>query len=408
MAVPFALNPAAAVNGIIDFTTSEGRKLYSKATEKLQEELYDCSPEGMFAFIRAYEDRASMYGWNDENAGINMIPNNAENPFEEGMINLINNYGEVSLEMIQNFDATYINTPTRAAQDLNMMYQCLMNSLSTEGKRKVLVWREQYMIGSMHSGNLLLKVIVRESHLDTNATAATIRMKLSSLDKYIQTIGSDIIKFNQYVMLLTDRLSSRGQTSTDLLTNLFLGYSAASDKTFVDYIGRKQESYEDGNEITPQELMEMAANKYKNLKLLNRWNAPTPEEEKIIALEAKLKNLKKTRKVKFKPDAQESDAKENVPKRRKKELPDWVEKRPPEDKLFQPKTWNGKQWWYCHPDTGGNCHGIYRCSHKPKDCKKKPQKGSKGDEKGKQEGPKKLKLTKALEAITKQDSDSSE
>jgi len=262
--------------------------LFAKATEKLQEELYDCTPEGMFAFLRAFQDRAKMYGWNNPNYGINMIPNDPDDPIQGGMVDLINNYGEIDIEKIREFEVTYISTETRAAQDCNMMYQCLMNSLSTEGKKKILVWREQYTINGMYSGNLLLKTIVKESHLDTNATTATIRMKLSSLDTYILTIDSDIVKFNQYVMLLTDRLGARGQTTSDLLTNLFKGYKAATDKVFSDYITRKQESYEDGVDITPHELMELAANKYKNLKINGKWNAPTPNEEKILALQAEV------------------------------------------------------------------------------------------------------------------------
>jgi hypothetical protein len=38
----------------------------------------------------------------------------------------------------------------------------------------------------------------------------------------------------------------RGETSNDLLANLFKGYGAAMDKIFVDYISRKKERYEEG------------------------------------------------------------------------------------------------------------------------------------------------------------------
>ena len=54
------------------------------------------------------------------------------------------------------------------------------------------VWKKQFMIGKYASGNLLLKVLVRESHLDTNATTSCIRTQLSSLDKDMMTISNDI------------------------------------------------------------------------------------------------------------------------------------------------------------------------------------------------------------------------
>jgi hypothetical protein len=64
-----------------------------------------------------------------------------------------------------------------------------MNSISKEGKNKILIWKNQYNVGTNSSGNVLLKSIIEESHLDTSATTASIRNKLSSLDEYILMIG---------------------------------------------------------------------------------------------------------------------------------------------------------------------------------------------------------------------------
>ena len=80
-----------------------------------------------------------------------------------------------------------------------MLYKCLMNSISKTGKDKVTIWMDQYKVSGKSSGNLLLKLIIRESHLDTNATTSSIRMKLASLDVYILKIGCNITKFHGYV-----------------------------------------------------------------------------------------------------------------------------------------------------------------------------------------------------------------
>ena len=45
--VPFALNPAQAITGIIDFTKDLNVKLYRKATSKLSEDLFDCVLEDL-------------------------------------------------------------------------------------------------------------------------------------------------------------------------------------------------------------------------------------------------------------------------------------------------------------------------------------------------------------------------
>ena len=88
-------------------------------------------------------------------------------------------------------------------------------------------------------GHMLLKVIIRESDVDTQATAAFIRQQLAALDEYIGTVDSDIKKFNTHFKSLTRDLTRRRQQSTYVLTNLFKGYKAASDKVFVEYIMRK-------------------------------------------------------------------------------------------------------------------------------------------------------------------------
>ena len=99
--------------------------------------------------------------------------------------------------------------------------------------------------------------------MDTQATAALIRQQLAALDEYIGTVDSDINKFNTHVKSLTRDLERISQQSTDVLTNLFKGYKAASDKVFVEYIMRKEEEYEEGSPMTADSLMNLAANKYK-------------------------------------------------------------------------------------------------------------------------------------------------
>ena len=107
---------------------------------------------------------------------------------------------------------------TRAAQDTNMLYQCLVGSLSKADRMKVMVWEEQYKIKGKPSGNLLLKIIIRESHIDINATTTSIRNQLSSLDQFITTIGCDITKLNAHVQMLLEVLASRGETTHYLLS----------------------------------------------------------------------------------------------------------------------------------------------------------------------------------------------
>ena len=155
-----------------------------------------------------------------------------------------------------------------------------------------MAWEEQYKIKVKPSGNILLKIIIRESHLDSNATTTSIRNQLSSLDQFITTIGCDITKFNAHVQMLLESLASSGETTHDLLSNLFKGYAATSDTTFTSYIERKQEEYEDGMNIKPTAIMSLGDKKYKTLKIKATQNAPSQEEEKILALKTEIDKLK--------------------------------------------------------------------------------------------------------------------
>ncbi len=162
----FALNPAAAIDGVIDYGTIEGRKLYGYATKKLDEELFDCNAEGLYQFLQSLGNRASEYGWDNDAEGIIKIPENDIDADAE-LFSLIEEYGQLTMERIREYDTTYIDTDGRQAQNSYMLYQCLMNSISKEGKKKILIWKDDYTIDEYKSGNLLLKVIIRESHIDT-------------------------------------------------------------------------------------------------------------------------------------------------------------------------------------------------------------------------------------------------
>ena len=96
-----------------------------------------------------------------------------------------------------------------------------------------------------------------------------------------------------YVKKLVDQLRARGEYINDLLINLFKGYLAATEKSFTTYIDKKLEAYEEGQDMTADQLMLWARNKYDLLLDKGTWNAPTEQEEKIIALQAQVKEMVK-------------------------------------------------------------------------------------------------------------------
>ena len=279
--------------------------------------------------MKSLEERASEYAWNDPEGILWVRPRPNTQP-----INILRNYGSISLETIRDHELTYWNSGNRASQDDRMLYECIMNSLSTQGKSKIQVNSDEYQFGNpkVPSGLCLLKVVVRESYLDSNATAGMIREQLSTLDLFMPSVSNDITRFNSHVKMLVNALHARGQRTLDLLTYLFTVYVVCNDQEFVKYIRDLQTDHEMGTiTMSSRVLMAQAEKKYKILVTTKRWEAPTAMDEKLIAMQARLSSLqqKLDAKTKRKRESKNEGPKEKKVKTGKKnKKPEWF-KHPP-------------------------------------------------------------------------------
>ena len=92
-------------------------------------------------------------------------------------------------------------------------------------------------------------------------------------------------------------------------------------------------------------------------------------------MEAKLKQLQKKGGGKGSKDEK---GKNGTNKNKKSFLPPWHKEKPKPDKMKKPREYNNKKWYWCCPETGGKCTGIWR-THKPEECRgtMKQEKGEK-------------------------------
>ena len=151
----------------------------------------------------------------------------------------------------------------------------------------------------------------------------------------------------------------------DLLTNLFKGYLAAKDKSFCAYINTKKENHEEGQTITTDQIMKWAKNKYEIIKETGKWNAPSNEEQQIIALRTEVKNIKEGKRNKT-PKNQNRRTFSEKPNRNWEDKPSWFNGPPLNQEKFKPKTWLERQWYWCGKSTGGKCEKWRQ--HKPTAC----------------------------------------
>ena len=255
--IRFALSPALANRDALDFTQTATAKVYKTASSPVATE-FDCKPENLQLFLDQLRNRAIAHEWQN----ILLIPKNGN---ENESRDLIDSYGELSYDDVKANVLTYINTESREAQDSFMLHLCIMSFLSKSAERQVRLKGKQhsFQLAETGSGPLLLKVVIMVSHIDTRATINSVRTKMSSLDQAMRTFDSDVEAFNKYVIGLAEQLQARGQETQNLLVNLFKGYKACKDLTFIDYITKKEDLYEEGGDVSNEQLIDWALNKFK-------------------------------------------------------------------------------------------------------------------------------------------------
>ena len=119
-AASFHLSPALAISGIINYRTKEGRDIFDKSTAPLRDEPFELKEDDLHLLLDSLKVRADEMGWNYPHIGICQILLDSEDIASEST-NIIDNYGELTLEEIRTFEASYISIECRAAQDTYCM-----------------------------------------------------------------------------------------------------------------------------------------------------------------------------------------------------------------------------------------------------------------------------------------------
>jgi hypothetical protein len=147
--VGFHLSPFAAMpqGQLIDYTSKEGRKFYEQATRSLfpKDEYFDVEPNKFQTLISHLSAWAKDLGFT-ANGGVAMVPEDAANPGAGNPIDTINDYGTASMEQITAWERTFLAQQGRPAQDSKILFEILMNTLSTQGVARVTIWRSQWML----------------------------------------------------------------------------------------------------------------------------------------------------------------------------------------------------------------------------------------------------------------------
>ena len=285
----FALTPGLA-NPLQpwNYGTSEGLKIFTFASSKLQDTPYNGDVKGLKMFLIALGKRGESYGWNT--SLFNISNQEAGNPQDK---NLLTQYGVLTLENCQAHATAYIGIPNRAAQASVMCLNAITASVGPDLMMKLVNRQEDYTLTAnrVMDGTCMVYTLISCVVIHTRATISVIRAQLQSLPALMKQHKSNITNFNADVDDKITSLRAVDEGCQDLLSFLFAAYQTASDKEFREYIHDREVKWEN-NEIanmTVEDLMATAEGRYKVMVEKGVWAKPSREEADLMALAASIK-----------------------------------------------------------------------------------------------------------------------
>ena len=187
----FALGPGRS-HAVLSFddpnTGATATKLYNKAISPLDTK-FDGEADNLAVFLASVRDRARRFNWQ------RLITV----PIGDGTTrNLLTHYGQFSLDNTRAHATTYVNTPTRDAQDNDMFYYFLADSLTSDFCTTVLLYTDVYTVTNVPVASALLKQIIILTRVDNLASTMHIREMLIESKSKLLLLKGNITQFNQW------------------------------------------------------------------------------------------------------------------------------------------------------------------------------------------------------------------
>ena len=135
----FALAPALVNEDVLDYSTSQDSKIYNSGIAPLSATPYNLEPEGLHSFLSKLRTRSSKMGWKN----IMNIPEDILSDDNKQTKNILDQYGEVTMEEIDNHVISYQGEPARTAQNCTMLYHCLISSVDEDALNKLHLYEDQ-------------------------------------------------------------------------------------------------------------------------------------------------------------------------------------------------------------------------------------------------------------------------
>ena len=149
------------VNFCLEFCCCCCIKLYNKAITPLELK-FDGEADNLAVFLANMKDQCNHFTWSH----LVTIP-----LADSTTRNLLTHYGQVTLSNCIDHGNTYVNIQMSNAQNNDMLYYFLVDSLESKFRAKVLLYSESYSANNFVVACALLKQIINLTRIDNPAAA---------------------------------------------------------------------------------------------------------------------------------------------------------------------------------------------------------------------------------------------
>lgn len=144
VAANFALMPAQAIAGVIDCS---GQCSWQSVICLTSDIKFNITPEDLAEFLNNLSVHASAHNWREPDEGILANDSKLANQDCE-KCDMIDECGKADLKLIVDHNFACLHLTERKAQESNVLCQCLMNSLSGDGKTKIIQCKKEHNIAA--------------------------------------------------------------------------------------------------------------------------------------------------------------------------------------------------------------------------------------------------------------------
>ena len=150
MSTTFSLGPGWSTT-VLDFSDAAAVKLYNKVISPLVLK-FDGEADNLAVFLASVKDHCNCFNWSN----LITIP-----LADTTTRNLLTHYGQVTLSNCTDHGSSYVSTQTRDAQNNNMLYYFLVDSLESKFRAKVLLCVESHSTNNVVVASALLKQTIQ-------------------------------------------------------------------------------------------------------------------------------------------------------------------------------------------------------------------------------------------------------